>query len=278
VPDPDRLPARLPTHLVLTGPLGAGGSGEVWAARDRRAGRDVAVKFVRFGPGGTGPGRLEREARALARLGAHPGVVTLLEVGHDGRSWGWLVSELVDGSPWSVLVGRGGAGAARAAPSWDRVASAAGAVASALAAAHDVGVVHGDVTPANVIDAPGRGPVLVDFGLAELGDPEAPDTDEGRRGSIPAMTPAYAAPERRRGRPPRPAGDLYGLGATVLAVVTGGAPDPLAVRVRVPGTVPFPLAEVIADLLDVDPRRRPSARSATTRFSDAVEALRPRRR
>lgn len=234
-------PPRLPTHLRLVAPLGSGGSGEVWVARDRRAGRDVAVKLVPLGPGGGE--RLAREARALLRLAGLTGVAALHEVGTDGAGHGWLSTELVDGPTLAQRLAAAPLGGPDAA---ELLADVAGT----LNAAHRLGVVHGDVTPANVVLHDGRGPVLVDWGLAGLGD--AGGTGVG------GYTPGYASPERRRGRPPSAAGDVYAAAATALAAL-GHAPDPGALVPRLAADLPDPPAAALRAALVVDPRRRPSA-------------------
>jgi serine/threonine protein kinase len=146
------------------------------------------------------------------------------------------------------------------------------ALARTLAAAHAVGVVHGDVTPANVVLHPDRGPVLVDWGLAEVGDAGPPRPA--------ALTPAYAAPERRRGMPPGPPGDVYGAAATVLAAL-GRPPDGAALVAPVPAEVADPPAAALRRALALDPRRRPSAAELAVlvaeRPSAGAQPARPRR-
>lgn len=237
------VPARLPTHLHLVAPLGAGGSGEVWLARDSRAGRDVALKMV-DAEDAEHLRRLSDEARALTRLAGAPGVPELLGVGSDGAGHAWLVSELVDGARLDGLVRDGPVRP-------DVVVELLSGVASTLSAAHASGVVHGDVAPANVVVVEGRGPVLLDWGLAGLGDAGS---------STPAaLTPGYASPERRRGRPVSAAGDVYGVCAIGLALATGRDPDPAVLVPDVPAGLDEPVADWLRAGLSVDPRRRPGS-------------------
>ena len=242
-------PDNLPTHLAGLEVLAVGGTSQVWRARDRRRGRDVAVKVVEVG---TGPGapdrraRAEREARALVRLAGTPGIATVTAAGTDARGRPWVVCDLIDGPTLAALVAEAPSG-----PLESRTAaSLLRRLAAALAAAHGVGVVHGDVTPANVVLA-ADGPVLVDFGVGGL------DRPCGDR----ALTPAYAAPERRLGVPPDTAADIYGLGATVWAALCGH--PPAAAGDPVPVTVPASLAAVLADCTAADPAHRPTAATLT---------------
>jgi serine/threonine protein kinase len=235
-------PASLPSHLRLVEVVGTGGAGTVWRARDRRAGRDVAVKVVDLG-GPDGAGRFESEVRALARLRGLPGIVAVEAVGVGDDAQAWIVSEL-----WS-----GGSLADRPRPvPPDVVVEVGVVVAAALAGAHGVGVVHGDVTPANVLLDGRGGAGLCDFGLAVLAGPQ--------EGSVPAFTPAYSAPERLEGSPPSAAGDVFGLGATLRAVAgpVRGL-DEVVARCCAPDPGERPAAAAVADLLASERRRRSRA-------------------
>lgn len=206
-----RPPTGLPTHLRLVEPLGAGTSSTVWRARDTRRGRDVAVKVVEpaVTPDTSDQGRaaaaeqLEREVRALARLADVPGVLQLHECGTTGDGTTWLVTPLLTRGS---LEDRAGTGSVEL----DDAIELAAALADTLAEAHARGVVHGDVTPSNVLFGPQGEPLLADFGLARL-------DGLGGRG----CTPAYAAPERLRGAPASAAGDVWSVAATVLTATLG---------------------------------------------------------
>ena len=137
-----------------------------------------------------------RVARSPA-CGDHPGILTVLAVGlgEDGTT-GWIVTPLVDGGPLDQ---------ATAPLSCDEALVLGASASDALAHAHRHGVVHGDLSPSNVfIDADGAA-VLGDFGLATLDGPAGPA----------GFTPAFAAPERRRGGPPTPSADVFSLGAVL---------------------------------------------------------------
>lgn len=267
---PSPRPANLPTWVAVRDPLGPGGTASVRAARDRRSGRDVVVKVVDLAAHPMRPGRFEREARALARLGGRPGVPAVLAVGVDPEGLGWLVLERVPGPDLAAVVAAGGPMAP------GPVADLGARLAEVLAEVHAAGIVHGDVSPANVV--PTDPPAFVDFGVGGVGDP-APAGDV-------ALTPAYAAPERRRGGPPGPATDVYGLAATLWFALTGAAPGP-APGARAPVDPPAPapgdraggdastpdavvVAGVLFDALRDDPARRPDAAVLARSLAAAV--------
>ena len=221
----------LPPWCVALEVMEHTGHRELWSGRDRRRGVDVVVKVVP-------PGRrahLEAEARALARLGPHPHVVSLSAVGTAPDGSGWLA---VDRAAQGSLADQ-----PRPAPA--RALRWASQLAEALAHAHARGVVHGDVTPANVLlDA--RGQVLLgDFGAASLAAASPEGVPAGPPGG---HTPGFAAPERRRGGPATTASDVYGFGATVAHLLGPGFP-------RAPRRARRVLRRTLADR----PQRRPRA-------------------
>jgi hypothetical protein len=196
--------------------LGAGGFGTVFLAHDERLDRMVAVKRIVLGDAATAA-RAEREARAAARL-AHPGIVALFEAGRDDEAV-YLVSELVRGRSLADLEEDG--------LLCDRDVVRAGlALCDALAHAHQRGVVHRDVKPANVIVAdddgrePGAGAVkLTDFGIAQLAGDEALTATGDVVGTL-----AYMAPEQAEGRPVDARTDLYALGLVLFEALAGWNP------------------------------------------------------
>ena len=196
-------------RFAVQRPLGAGGFGSVVEAFDRRLNRAVAIKATRTRSGD--PDKLLREARALAQL-RHPGIVAVYDVAVAGTHC-FVVSELLPGpslADWAKATPPAPAEAARV------VAE----VADALAHAHARSIVHRDLKPSNVVFADGRRPVLVDFGLA-LSDQDA----AAERGVV-SGTPAFMSPEQADGRAHRADGrtDVYGLAATLYALLCGRAP------------------------------------------------------
>ncbi len=196
--------------------LGSGSFAEVWAAHDARTRERVALKVVRPPVRPPVAARLEREGRALASV-VHPNVCRLIEARHDA---GVLVLALAPGVALARAVDEHGALAL------DRAVAMASRLLSALSAVHRAGVVHRDVTPANVLVDPAGSTTLVDFGLAKLAGEtparrdEALTSDESTLGTL-----AYQAPEQIDD--PREVDgrtDVYGAGAALFFALTGRAP------------------------------------------------------
>ncbi|MDC0768855.1 serine/threonine-protein kinase [Streptomyces sp. HD] len=249
----------------LLSPLGEGGMGTVWRARDEVLHREVAVKEVRA-PAGLPAAevermyaRLEREAWAAARV-ANRNVVTVYDVAaQDGRPW--IVMELVRGISLAELLDAEG-------PLSPQRAGHIGAeVLAALRAAHDAGVLHRDVKPANVLMSNDGRVVLTDFGIAMVEGSSALTMTGEVIGS-----PEFLAPERALGRTPGPESDLWSLGVLLYAAVEGNSPfrqnTPLStLRAIVDDELPpphraGPLTPVIEGLLRKDPAERLSAERA----------------
>ncbi|MDV9172805.1 serine/threonine-protein kinase [Streptomyces sp. W16] len=265
------MPEEPGTERVIAGryrllsPLGEGGMGTVWRARDEVLQREVAVKEVRA-PAGLASGdvermyaRLEREAWAAARV-ANRNVVTVYDVAmEDGRPW--IVMELVRGVSLADLLDAEG-------PLTPQRAAHIGAeVLAALRAAHDAGVLHRDVKPANVLMSNDGRVVLTDFGIAMVEGSSALTMTGEVIGS-----PEFLAPERALGRTPGPESDLWALGVLLYAAVEGHSPfrqnTPLStLRAIVDEELPTPrlagpLTPVIEGLLRKDPAERLSAEQA----------------
>ncbi|WP_314618032.1 serine/threonine-protein kinase [Streptomyces stackebrandtii] len=270
---------RLAGRYRIVRRLGRGGMGVVWRAVDEVLGREVAVKELRTFSDAAAPEladlrlRMTREARAAARV-RHPGVVAVHDVTeHEGRPV--IVMELVDGPSLDDVLGeRGTLDPAEAA----RIGAH---VLEALAAAHDVGVLHRDVKPGNILlDRSGR-IVLTDFGIATMEDPgDGSATHLTRSGEIVGSLD-FLAPERARGQDPGPASDVWAVGATLYAAVEGASPfrrtstwSTLAAIVGEPLPEPVragPLAPVLTRLLDKDPSSRPGAREAARLLGAVAE-------
>ena len=190
---PERLPGTGRTDLQL------------YRCTDTVRGVHVVAKVGR----GAAAESLETEARALSRLAPHPHVLAVSEVGHRRGQGGervvWLVVEHAGGGSLAQRIGA----AAPTARAW------AAQLAAALDHAHRHGVVHGDVTPPNVLLDDRDAVLLADFGSAHL----VHDADTaGRAAGHFGYTPGLAAPERRRLEPPTPESDVYGLASTILMV------------------------------------------------------------
>lgn len=249
----------------LLSPLGEGGMGTVWRARDEVLHREVAVKEVRA-PAGLPASdvermyaRLEREAWAAARI-TDRNVVTVYDVAtEDGRPW--IVMELVRGLSLAEVLDAEGP------LSPQRAAHIGAEVLAALRAAHGAGVLHRDVKPANVLIANDGRIVLTDFGIAMVEGSSALTMTGEVVGS-----PEFLAPERALGRTPGPESDLWSLGVLLYAAVEGHSPfrqdTPLStLRAIVDEELPpsrraGPLAPVVEGLLRKDPAERLSAERA----------------
>jgi hypothetical protein len=241
-------------------PLGSGGSGSVWLARDEKSGRDVAVKIVpREGKSGE---RARREAQAMAKLD-HVRCMRAYACGRDAENV-YIAYAYVPGRTFRESLRTGSV------TDTDAVEAAA-QVLEGLAHAHELGIVHRDVKPANVLladDGDGISVRILDFGLARFAEGE---TLTGA-GDVPG-TLAYIAPERLHGEPAGAAGDVWSVGVllyealaghhpfwrTSLAdtadAIAGGAPP---LRTERPD-LPDPLLAAVDRALSLDPAKRPSA-------------------
>ena len=251
-------------RFTLIERIGAGGFGTVYSAWDERLQRHVAVKVIEAR--GEAGRRVLREAQAAARLN-HRGIVTLYEMGEDGRR-AYLVSELAEGETLDELTGAGRIS--------DRAVGRIGAeLCDALAHAHDAGVVHRDIKPQNVVVRPADKPrpagaplaKLMDFGIAHLHD-EARLT---RTGEV-VGTIAYMAPEQAEGEPATPAVDVYALALTLYECWSGENPvaratpaataraigDPLPPLASLRRDLPSDLCETVDACLGADPEERPN--------------------
>jgi len=279
------MPLASGTHLgiyEIQASIGAGGMGEVYRATDTRLGRDVAVKILPTEMA-QDPERLvrfHREARSVAALN-HPNVVTVYSVEEcDGVHF--LTMELIEGQPLDRLISANGLPV-------ERIVEIAGALAEALAAAHEKGIVHRDLKPANVmVTAEGRVKVL-DFGLAKDVGPETSSnatlTSAGcTQAGVVMGTPAYMSPEQVSGRALDHRTDIFSLGVVLHEMAIGRRPfegtssadlissilrdtPPLVTDVR--SDLPNDLARVIRRCLEKDPRHRlQTARDVSNEFRD----------
>ena len=239
--------------------IGYGGSGEVWRGRSVRTGEIVALKRLRLGAegaaGSDGVSDVRREASLLAALD-HPHLLRVHEVVEGPRPV--LVLDYAAGGSLAMLL------RARGLLRAGEVVSVVAPLAAALSYAHDEGLVHGDVTPANVLFSADGRPLLADLGVARVAG-EEPD---------PRSTPEYVDPAVAAGAAPGPASDVFMLAGVALHALTGAPPWPgagpeeslrLASLGQLPdlrplvAVAPPPLARVLRRALSPHPAERGSA-------------------
>jgi serine/threonine protein kinase len=260
------LPAQLISHYRVLGPLGSGGMGVVYRAEDTSLRRTVALKFL---PQSLASDLavsecLRREARLASALN-HPNICTVYEVGEDSGEV-FIAMEYVDGQPLSEAIRTGGL-------PLETTLRLGRQLASALAHAHDRGVVHGDLKPSNIIVTTQGDPKILDFGLARRIDAEEFDrqtletvSEENRPGL--GGTLPYMAPEQIDGGPASPRADLWSLGVVLYEMAAGCRPffgENLYLLCKailqdfprsIPPNVPAGLAAVISRCLEKEPARR----------------------
>jgi Tol biopolymer transport system component len=204
----------------IQSPLGAGGMGEVYRAKDTRLGRDVAVKILpeSFARETDRLRRFEQEARAVAALN-HPNILAIHDIGqHEGSPF--LVSELLEGESLGATLDRG------ALPQRKTIEYGV-QIAQGLAAAHEKGIVHRDLKPENIfVTKDGRIKIL-DFGLAKLAQKAGAGSDEVTLASertaagVVMGTASYMAPEQVRGEAADPRTDIFAFGALLYEMLSG---------------------------------------------------------
>jgi serine/threonine protein kinase len=274
--------------------LGEGGMGQVFRARDRERGRDVALKLLipRYLGRPEREARLCREAELMQRVGRRPGLVEMSEAGRLGpHGWPYLVMEIVEGESLWGRIAFGGALPPNVAV---RIARQ---IAAAVAALHRVGVVHRDVTPMNVL-VEGNHAVLID--LSHAGDFGTPQAAVGRTGRLtgPHEVPGthyYMSREQARAEPAHPSMDVYAFGVSLVHMLTGVAPSGLpregfialakrgmveapVVDLRVHPDVPRELAELADECTSMDPAKRPSMDDVVARIDALLLTMQPQRR
>jgi Tol biopolymer transport system component len=209
----------------IEGPLGEGGMGQVFRARDTRLDRSVAIKILK-----EWSGRFEKESRAIAALN-HPNICTLHDVGPN-----YLVMELIQGETLAARLKRGSLPVEQAIQFGTQIAEA-------LAMAHSQGIVHRDLKPANVMLTK-SGLKVLDFGLAK----SAADPVVSVEGAL-MGTPAYMAPEQFEGRAADARADIYALGLILREMLAGKHED-------LPEATPQSLVRLVKRCLEKDPDER----------------------
>ncbi len=240
----------------IVAPIGAGGMGQVFKARDTRLKRIVAIKVsqAKFSE------RFEREARAVAALN-HPNICQVYDVGTSQEAPGYLVMEFVDGAPIASV------------DSARKLLDLAVQIADGLSAAHASGIVHRDLKPDNIlVSREGRVKIL-DFGLAKAVAASAGTAEATRTMSVtdPGTTVGtvnYMSPEQARGMDLSPQSDQFSFGLVLYELASGkrpfgrgSAPETMAAIIReeaepLPASVPTPLRWLIERLLAKEPAER----------------------
>jgi len=232
-------------HYKILGHLGAGGLGEVYRARDTRLGRTVAVKVL--------PAELIRDtpkleflletAKLLAEV-SHPNIAMLFESGQDGDQR-YLVFEFIQGEPLGTIVNGRALNVRRAVEFGINLADA-------LAEAHGLGLIHGDIRPDTIMITPKDRAKFINFGLSQF--------TNGGVNRVNPPTP-YVSPEEIGGLRPDSRSDIYALGAVLFEMLTGKQRVRGAVLTRLNPKVPPELDEVIAHTLaaNIDSRAQSAA-------------------
>jgi eukaryotic-like serine/threonine-protein kinase len=282
--------ARLGRYEVVA-PLGAGGMGEVYRARDERLDRDVAVKVVpeEVAADPERLARFEREARALAHI-EHPNILTIHDFGEEWppgggvRATHFAVTELLTGETLRSRL-------ARERMSWRRAVEVGAAVADGLGAAHGQGIAHRDLKPDNIFLTADNRVKILDFGLATSGVVHGGDTRTGLARGTPTGagvvlgTVGYMAPEQVQGSAVDTRADIFSLGCVLFEMVTGRrafagatATETLAAILSAPAPamtaggsdVPPDLEHIVARCLE----KQPGARfQSATDLAFALRAL-----
>src|SRR3954471_16415544 len=267
-------PFSLPDRYRLEGGIAAGGMAAVYAAHDELLDRPVAVKVLaeHLNSDDAARRRFQREARAAAALSSHPAVVTIFDVGeHEGRSF--IVMERRTGGTGADQVLEG-AGDPRRALQWLRD------TAAALDTAHERGIVHRDVKPANLLLDEHDRVAVADFGIASL----AYESDRFTQRGLVLGTAAYISPEQATGEPATAASDRYALAAVAFELLTAHKPfeashfaaqarahieDPVPSASRVNPRLPRAVDAVLRRGLAKDPEER---WTTATAFVDALHS------
>lgn len=263
----------LTRRYLLKERIATGGMSVIWRAFDQSLQRMVAIKVLDGSLDEDHPGRelIRREARATAQL-IHPDAIEVYDYGETvtsrGRLAAYVVMRLLEGRPLAERIAEGPL-------PWQEAVAITAGLAQVLAAAHDKGIVHRDVTPENVLLA-ADGPKLLDFGIAAF----IGETDDQLVADF--GTPPYVAPERLKGTTADPAVDVYALGVLLFEMLTGTLPYPERTweaieAARRDGPPPAPegvpdlpreVAELCRSCLSADPEARPCAAAVAAALTE----------
>jgi len=221
---PDAIVGESIAHYRIESLIGVGGMGQVYLARDERLGRKVALKFLpeRLTANNAQLSRFKSEARAASALN-HPNILTVYEIGTEGNRH-FIATEFIEGVTLRATLAHGRMSV------YDALEVAV-QVASALAAAHETGVVHRDVKPENIMIRPDGYVKVLDFGLAKLTEQKAVSNNQDliithtqhTYAGLLVGTPRYMSPEQARGQQADARSDIWSLGAVIYEMV-GGVP------------------------------------------------------
>jgi len=270
-------------HYRILAPLGAGGMGRVYRARDTRLGREVAIKLLdtRSQTPDAAIDRFILEARAASNLN-HPNIVTIHEIGESREHGRFIVMELI--------VGRTLRAVAADQPALTVLTDIMRQVMQALGAAHGAGIVHRDLKPENIM-VRGDGYVkLVDFGLARrmFATEETGEVALTAAGGVLLGTVRYMSPEQARGEGVTPASDIFSSGIVLYELATGQHPFSADSQIGVlhaivrevpitPSTlnpaIPPRLESLILQMLTKDPGTRPSAAEAEYQLAEITREI-----
>jgi len=245
---------RLGPYEILA-PLGTGGMGEVYRARDLRLDRDVALKIVSEKLAGDSATleRFEREAKAIAAL-SHPNIVAIHDFSKEDKLW-YAVTECLDGQTLRDRLDRGRL-------EWRAAVEIAIEIAAGLAAAHERGIIHRDLKPDNVFLTDDGRVKILDFGLARTTVPVASDSETSTMLSVPGRvmgTYGYMPPEQIRGDHSDARSDIFSFGCVLYEMISGRRPF-----------VGESGAEWIAAVLKDDPLAIPESAGAPEALEDLI--------
>ena len=265
-------PGHKLAHYEILEPIGKGGMGEVYRARDGKLGRDVAIKVLpdEFAENAERLARFKREAKVLASLN-HPGIAAIHGL-EESEGTHYLVLEFVPGETLAERIARGPIAV-------EEALDIASQIAEALEEAHERGIVHRDLKPANIIQTEDGKIKVLDFGLAKVFQEETRDADssmsptltrDATRVGVILGTAAYMSPEQAKGKRVDKRADVWAFGVVVYEMLTGkrafageDVSDTLAYVLTkepewegLPAETPASLRQALRVCLTKDPKRR----------------------